>query len=201
MPGVNYISAVKAGDPRIFAISSDSHSVIMSKDDGATWSKVVTIEDVPGWSYPGIQYGLDVDYENDIVYFANYGYLKRYDMKTGTLTDLEANMREVAPDRWTWGFAVDPNHPEILYCGMHGGAAVQFETSYKGGIVIRSFDRGETWQRFETNTSDENSIVKTGPTIVGQNVANLFVDPKDGYVYIFGGDTGIYKFPPPYEMD
>lgn len=184
---------------KLFGIGTADYrsTMFVSHDDGATWAGYFTVAEASGLSYPGIAYAVDYDDKNDILYFANYGYLSKY--QNGKITSLEKNMRVAAEDFWTWAMAIDKNHPEIIYVAGSGSTASQFKTQNYRETILRSCDGGETWQVISSVNNDK-TIVKTGPVVGRQMMKSMFV-ADDGYLYVSASNTGLYKFAPPYRTE
>lgn len=79
--------------------------------------------------------------------------------------------------------AVDPNDPNRLYM-----AAGEYTGPYaRGGALLRSTDRGETWAKTELP-------VKIGGNEDGRNTGErLMVDPAKGAVLLLGAKDGLYR--------
>lgn len=205
-PSCYYITDYnKDGGHELYGMTKDQKSCVISRDNGATWETVFTLpekmEDMPDYEDVNIRLApnwfkiddIAADFENDIIYFT----LKSravYKYQDGKFINLKESIRKRCPyNSFKW-VEVDKNHPEVIYLAADDNYV---ET---GRFLLRSCDSGQSWQLISSFVTDEDTIVKEGP-MVGYRLNNLEVDWKNGYVYAGFGDCGVYRFPPPYEIE
>lgn len=198
MDEIAAVFAVKVGDEKIFAKGSDGLTVMISTDEGATWETYVKVEKNPDKDWDTIQYTIDYDYNNDILYYQQGGYFYKY--QNGITTNLEPAMREASDDFWAWSGCVDPIHPEVIYAAGTGSAAKQYDNDQRLHTVLRSCDSGETWEVI-ASLDTEKTVVKTGPRVGSWNPKSCFVHSETGYFYLAQGNAGLYRLAPPYELE
>jgi len=198
MEGIYSVMAYNKDYPTIFAIGASRYEILKTNDNGTTWQKVITVEPDKSREYNAIQYAVDYDYKNDILYFNEYGYLWKY--QNGVLTSLEPNMKEITKSFWAWSMAVDPINPEVIYVGGTSSDSSYHEECDVLYTILRSCDSGETWQVISTVDNDK-TVVKTGPVVGRHNIKNMFVHPETGYLWVGMANTGTYKIAPPYKLN
>ena len=198
MSDVFCVSAYSKKSPAIYGFGSDWLSVKKSVDNGTTWTNAVVAKEIEGWEWAGLQYGLDYDYDNDILYYAQYGEVYKV-TSDGKTESLKEAMMEGGGEFWCTGFAVDPIHPEVIYAAGNTSTASYFTEFNDLYIVLRSCDSGKTWQVISSVDTDK-TIVKNGPAVGRGGKRYLFVHPDTGYLYFCAANNGLYKLPPPYEI-
>ncbi len=198
MEGIYSVMAYNKDYPTIFAIGASRYEILKTDDNGETWQKVISVEPDTSREYNSIQYAVDYDYKNDILYFGEYGYLWKY--QNGVLTSLEPNMKKITKSFWAWSMAVDPINPEVIYVGGTSSDSSYHEESDVLYTILRSCDSGETWQVISTVDNDK-TVVKTGPVVGRHNIKTMFVHPETGYLWVGMANTGTYKLAPPYKLN
>ncbi len=189
---------------KLFALgygSVEQNSTVYTSDNnGGTWSELFSVPKDENRSYHGIQYFMKYDEENDVIYYNHYGYLNKYDCKTGSITSFEQNIKAAMDNigGYSKSFAFDRNHTEILYLGIDGTDGKEYTEYNNKDSILRSCDGGNTWQVISAHDT-ARSVVKTGPAIGRESCNSLYVD-ESGYVYASFGDNGTYKFAPPYTV-
>lgn len=205
-PSCYYITDYnKDGGHELYGMTKDQKTCVVSKDNGATWETVFTLpekmEDMPDYEDVNIRLepnwfkmnDIAVDFENNIIYFTIRSRAV-YKYQDGKFINLKESIRKRCPyNSFIW-VEVDKNHPEVIYLATDDNYV---ET---GRFLLRSCDSGRSWQLISSYVTDEDTIVKDGP-MVGYRINNLEVNWKNGYVYVGSGDCGVYKFPPPYEIE
>lgn len=185
----------------LFGIDETAKNVVVSRDEGKTWTKVNNTEF--GIDSQGVSKkiaSISYDWKNEKVYVAcEGGYLYTTSMKDGSI---ECILDKDIPEcrRASLNFkgkytvsevAVDPIDPNIIYCGGSGNTYIDDCGLY------RSVDGGKTFQVVTSNKT--NSIIKKGKQ-GGFETNSLIVNPKTGEL-IFGGSCfGISKLSPPYRL-
>lgn len=185
----------------LFGIDETAKNVVVSRDEGKTWTKVNNIEF--GIDSQGVSKkiaSISYDWKNEKVYVAcEGGYLYTTSMKDGSIECiLDKDIPECrrAPLNFKGKYtvsevAVDPIDPNIIYCGGAGNTYIDDCGLY------RSVDGGKTFQVVTSNKT--NSIIKKGKQ-GGFETNSLIVNPKTGEL-IFGGSCfGISKLSPPYRL-
>ncbi len=200
MEGVKCASTYSPGSKMLFGFGTKSDEIMRSVDNGETWHVYTKGETIEGWEWPGIQYGLDYDYVNDILYYEKYGTIYKV-TKDGKTTCLRDNINASGAEFWGTSIAVDPIHPEVIYYTGWGTRASYYSKYEVDNTILRSCDGGETWQIISTVSNDGKSIVKDGGWVTGRSVRGGFVDPQTGYYYVHCANLGLMKIAPPYELD
>lgn len=185
----------------LFGIDETAKNVVVSCDEGKTWTKVNNTEF--GIDSQGVSKkiaSISYDWKNEKVYVAcEGGYLYTTSMKDGSIECiLDKDIPECrrAPLNFKGKYtvsevAVDPIDPNIIYCGGSGNTYIDDCGLY------RSVDGGKTFQVVTSNKT--NSIIKKGKQ-GGFETNSLIVNPKTGEL-IFGGSCfGISKLSPPYRL-
>ena len=185
----------------LFGIDETAKNVVISRDEGKTWTKVNNTEF--GIDSQGVSKkiaSISYDWKNEKVYVAcEGGYLYTTSMKDGSIECiLDKDIPECrrAPLNFKGKYtvsevAVDPIDPNIIYCGGSGNTYIDDCGLY------RSVDGGKTFQVVTSNKT--NSIIKKGKQ-GGFETNSLIVNPKTGEL-IFGGSCfGISKLSPPYRL-
>ncbi len=185
----------------LFGIDETAKNVVVSRDEGKTWTKVNNTEF--GINQQGVSKkiaSISYDWKNEKVYAAcEGGYLYTTSMKDGSIECiLDKDIPECrrAPLNFKGKYtvsevAVDPIDPNIIYCGGSGNTYIDDCGLY------RSVDGGKTFQVVTSNKT--NSIIKKGKQ-GGFETNSLIVNPKTGEL-IFGGSCfGISKLSPPYRL-
>ena len=185
----------------LFGIDETAKNVVVSRDEGKTWTKVNNTEF--GIDSQGVSKkiaSISYDWKNEKVYVAcEGGYLYTTSMKDGSIECiLDKDIPECrrAPLNFKGKYtvsevAVDPIDPNIIYCGGSGNTYIDDCGLY------RSVDGGKTFQVVTSNKT--NSIIKKGKQ-GGFETNSLIVNPKTGEL-IFGGSCfGISKLSPPYRL-
>lgn len=185
----------------LFGIDETAKNVVVSRDEGKTWTKVNNTEF--GIDSQGVSKkiaSISYDWKNEKVYVAcEGGYLYTTSMKDGSIECiLDKDIPECrrAPLNFKGKYtvsevAVDPINPNIIYCGGSGNTYIDDCGLY------RSVDGGKTFQVVTSNKT--NSIIKKGKQ-GGFETNSLIVNPKTGEL-IFGGSCfGISKLSPPYRL-
>lgn len=185
----------------LFGIDETAKNVVVSRDEGKTWTKVNNTEF--GINQQGVSKkiaSISYDWKNEKVYVAcEGGYLYTTSMKDGSIECiLDKDIPECrrAPLNFKGKYtvsevAVDPIDPNIIYCGGSGNTYIDDCGLY------RSVDGGKTFQVVPSNKT--NSIIKKGKQ-GGFETNSLIVNPKTGEL-IFGGSCfGISKLSPPYRL-
>lgn len=198
MSGVKAVSAFSFDDDRLFGFGTDGYSVVVSTDDGATWSTLFTVAKDSSLSYDSVAYCLDYDYKNDICYFARGGLLHKY--QNGKVTCLREKTEAAAGYMFLQALAVDPIDPNVIYISGGYSDGKQVKTADAECYVLRSCDRGETWQVISTLNSDK-TVIKTGPVVGTQVPKYIWVHPKTGRVYTGGNCGGLHSLAAPYRLD
>ncbi|MFH1100629.1 MAG: hypothetical protein V1726_01135 [Methanobacteriota archaeon] len=129
----------------------------------------------PQWSQLGPQGGtinvIVADPTNPDIFYAgtNTGVFKSIDSGYNWI---EIGTNDLPDSSIVLSLAVDPYHPNILYCGYSG---------YYGPVLYKSINSGATWKPLKIGI------------VSGQGVPALIVDPVyDGYVYA-GTTRGMYR--------
>lgn len=185
----------------LFGIDETAKNVVVSRDEGKTWTKVNNTEF--GIDSQGVSKkiaSISYDWKNEKVYVAcEGGYLYTTSMKDGRIECiLDKDIPECrrAPLNFKGKYTVsevgvDPIDPNIIYCGGSGNTYIDDCGLY------RSVDGGKTFQVVTSNKT--NSIIKKGKQ-GGFETNSLIVNPKTGEL-IFGGSCfGISKLSPPYRL-
>ena len=185
----------------LFGIDETAKNVVVSRDEGKTWTKVNNTEF--GIDSQGVSKkiaSISYDWKNEKVYVAcEGGYLYTTSMKDGSIECiLDKDIPECrrAPLNFKGKYtvsevAVDPIDPNIIYCGGSGNTYIDDCGLY------RSVDGGKTFQVVTSNKT--NSIIKEGKQ-GGFETNSLIVNPKTGEL-IFGSSCfGISKLSPPYRL-
>lgn len=185
----------------LFGIDETAKNVVVSRDEGKTWTKVNNTEF--GIDSQGVSKkiaSISYDWKNEKVYVAcEGGYLYTTSMKDGSIECiLDKDIPECrrAPLNFKGKYtvsevAVDPIDPNIIYCGGSGNTYIDDCGLY------RSVDGGKTFQVVTSNKT--NSIIKKGKQ-GGFETNSLIVNPKTGEL-IFGSSCfGISKLSPPYRL-
>lgn len=185
----------------LFGIDETAKNVVVSRDEGKTWTKVNNTEF--GINQQGVSKkiaSISYDWKNEKVYVAcEGGYLYTASIKDGSIECiLDKDIPECrrAPLNFKGKYtvsevAVDPIDPNIIYCGGSGNTYIDDCGLY------RSVDGGKTFQVVTSNKT--NSIIKKGKQ-GGFETNSLIVNPKTGEL-IFGGSCfGISKLSPPYRL-
>ena len=185
----------------LFGIDETAKNVVVSRDEGKTWTKVNNTEF--GINQQGVSKkiaSISYDWKNEKVYVAcEGGYLYTASIKDGSIECiLDKDIPECrrAPLNFKGKYtvsevAVDPIDPNIIYCGGSGNTYIDDCGLY------RSVDGGKTFQVVTSNKT--NSIIKKGKQ-GGFETNSLIVNPKTGEL-IFGGSCfGISKLSPPYRV-
>lgn len=203
------------GEKEMYGIDATGQKVMVTYDEGATWQ---VFYDATDENFSVIA---DVEYDglNDILYFTymstvyqsketNGFYLpgirvsglpKLVKVKDGKAEDISAPVYEAAPEGGgVRQIAVDPRHPDVMYAALIGTVGIAPDYKFRANrdqSILRSCDRGETWQMLSTDP--DISIVKTGQ-VAGYNPKDINVHPTTGEFYINCHNYGLWKFPPPY---
>lgn len=180
----------------LYGMDETGKFVVVSYDNGETWSKVNKEELKTNGSY--VISDIGCDWKNEMLYVACGGnYLYRISIKDGSSEYvLNKNIDEYkkAPLNLKNNYiitkvAVDPNDPRIIYCGGPGN------TYMNDCSLYRTVDGGKTFQVITSNT--KNSIIRNGKQ-GGFETNSLEVNPKTGELLFAGGCFGISKLTPPY---
>ena len=171
-----YIIGMCLSNPdTIYALDQDLYRIFRSDDRGANWY----LYSQPGWKFWRLDskptFAVDLVDCNKVYTLYNYD-LAVYDGNTwrkfGVLplaggSELKNFVRTVA---------IDPNHPEIIYAGMHTAGLP---------CIFRSVDGGYTWEDITYN------LPRAG-------ISTMAVNPHTGELFI-GTACGTKVLPPPYE--
>lgn len=198
MSNVKAVSAYSMKDKRLFGFGTDGYSVVISRDDGATWTRYKSVAKDSGISYDTIAYCLDFDYDNNILYFARGGSLYKY--KDGQLSSLRKNMEKAAEDIFLRSMTVDPIDPNVIYVSGEQSDGKQMKTSQTKYMILRSCDGGETWQVISTVDNDR-TVIKSGPVVGRQCAQYMWVHPETGYLYTGSFCGGLWRLEPPYRLN
>ena len=185
----------------LFGIDESAKNVVVSRDEGKTWTKVNNTEF--GIDSQGVSKrisSISYDWKNEKVYVAcEGGCLYTTSMKDGSIEcilDKDIPECQRAPLNFKGKYtvskvAVDPIDPNIIYCGGAGN------TYLDDCGLYRSVDGGKTFQVVTSNKT--NSIIREGKQ-GGFETNSIIVNPKTGEL-IFGGSCfGISKLSPPYRL-
>jgi photosystem II stability/assembly factor-like uncharacterized protein len=141
-----------------------------------------TVEVLGGGFVSGVVYHPT---EKGLVYIrTDIGGAYRLDRKTGRWVALNDDLKRADGQlAGSLSLAVDPQDPNRLYM-----AAGEYTGPYaRGGALLRSTDRGETWLKTELP-------VKIGGNEAGRNTGErLMVDPAKGAVLFLGARDGLYR--------
>ncbi|MBB3113992.1 hypothetical protein FHS18_006108 [Paenibacillus phyllosphaerae] len=152
------------------------------KSEPYSWGRVKV---VGGGFIPGIIYN---ESEKDLIYArTDMGGAYRWDKTTGTWKQL---LEFVGFDEWNMlgveSLATDPVDPNRVY--IAAGTYTNDWTDMNG-VILRSTDRGETWQRTELP-------FKFGGNMPGRSMGErLSIDPNDNSILYFAarGDNGLWR--------
>lgn len=184
--GVMTYNADPNGKGELFGISDGRKTVVMSEDDGETWTELIDIKNID----QNAPYITDVAYD----YLGNCLYVG-----AGTslgkvyLDTMNTEAMNLIPDSYensvrAGKVAVDMYNPNIVYCTSSKND-FNFDAS-----VQRSTDGGKTWQVISTD-SPYSVIKQEGCYATKATFASI--NPITRYLYAGGGCTGIYKIGPP----
>ena len=141
-----------------------------------------TVEVLGGGFVSGVVYHPT---EKGLVYIrTDIGGAYRLDRATGRWIALNDGLKRADGQlAGSLSLAVDPHDPDRLYM-----AAGEYTGPYaRGGALLRSTDRGETWLKTELP-------VKIGGNEAGRNTGErLMVDPQKGSVLFLGANDGLYR--------
>lgn len=166
----------RAQPDTLYALDSARRRILRSDDRGVTWRLYAQ----PGWRFirldslptfavdpvdPNKVYTLDGSY--DLAVYDGNSWRSMGVLALAGGSELNNFVRTVA---------IDPNHPEIIYAGMHAAGIP---------CAWRSIDGGYTWE----------DITNNHPRI---GIGAMAVSPHTGEVFI-GSACGTRVLPPPYE--
>jgi photosystem II stability/assembly factor-like uncharacterized protein len=199
---INVYTHNPKGENELYGIDETGEYVVVSYDDGVTWTKVNNSGIQPNVKYSPLKItGVAYDWKNESVYVAaGSAYLYRISVNSGEdeciLNPYLAKYQR-APLNFKNTYkithvAVDPNDPNIVYCGGSGNIYMNDCALY------RSVDGAKTFQVVTSNTT--NSIIRTGKQ-GGFETNSITVNPKTGELLFSGGCFGISKLSPPYRIE
>jgi len=197
---INVYAHNPKGQKELYGMDETALYAVVSYDEGVTWTKVNKEPFLPNSRYDPLKIDdIAYDWKNDAIYVAaGWGYLYRVSVKTGE-TEYVLNRfiekYQNAPINVIGTYKitrveVDPNDPNIVYCGGAGN------TYLNDCGLYRSVDGGKTFQVMTSNTT--NSIIgleKQG----GFEPNSIEVNPRTGELLFSGGCFGISKLSPPYK--
>jgi len=197
---INVYTHNPKGKKELYGMDETAQYVVVSYDEGVTWTKVNNKVFQPNPNFPVLKIDdIAYDWKNESVYVAaGWGYLYRVSVKTGE-TEYVLNKfidkYKNAPVNANGTYvitrvAVDPNDPNIVYCGGAGNSY------FNDCSLYRSVDGGKTFQVMTSNTS--SSIIRTGKQ-GGFETNSIEVNSKTGELLFSGGCFGISKLSPPYK--
>ncbi len=196
---INVYTHNPKGKKELYGIDEKAENVVVSYDEGVTWTKVNNEIFTSSSKQPFKIDDIAYDWKNESVYVAaGWGYLYRTYVKDGSVETVLNRFVEKyknAPVNVLGGYKitrveVDPNDPNIIYCGGAGS------TFLNDCALYRSVDGGKSFQVVTSNTT--NSIIKTGKQ-GGFETNSIEVNPKTGELLFGGGCFGISKLTPPYK--
>jgi len=198
---INVYTHNPKGQKELYGMDETAQYVVVSYDNGVTWKKVNNEVLQPNPNFAPLKIDdVAYDWKNNSVYVAaGWGYLYRISVQDGTqeyVINKYLPKYNVAPlnqkgSNVITKVAVDPNDPNIIYCGGAGNGYMNNSALY------RSVDGGKSFQVITANTT--NSIVKTGYQM-GYETNSIEVNPITGEVLFAGGCFGISKLSPPYPI-
>jgi LPXTG-motif cell wall-anchored protein len=197
---INVYTHNPKGEKELYGLDDTGEYVVVSYDNGVTWSKVNSSGLQPNTKYSPLKiYDVAYDWKNEAVYVAAGDvYLYRVSVKDGSaqlLLNPYLAKYQNAPLNFKGTYkitsvAVDPNDPNIVYCGGSGNIYMNDCSLY------RSVDGGKTFQVVTSNNT--NSIIKSGPQS-GFETCSIEVNPDTGELLFASGCFGISKLSPPYK--
>jgi len=199
---INVYTHNPKGKKELYGMDESAEYIVVSYDDGVTWSKVNNEKLWPNPNFDPLKIDdIAYDWKNESVYVAaGWGYLYRVSVNTGEsefVLNKYWDKYKNAPlnSKGTYVItkvAVDPNDPNIVYCGGAGNSYLNDCSLY------RSVDGGKSFQVVTSNTS--NSIIKSGQQ-GGFETNSIEVNPRTGELLFSGGCFGISKLSPPYKLN
>ncbi len=201
---INVYTHNPKGQKELYGMDETAKYVVVSYDNGVTWEKVN--KDILKPKENAKTEGLNIDdvaydWKNNAVYVsAGNHYLFRIYVESGkTEYVINQNIQEyskadlnIKGTNVITKVAVDPNDPNIIYCGGPGNYYLNDCSLY------RSVDGGETFQVITSNT--KNSIIREGKQ-GGFETNSIEVNPKTGELLFAGGCFGLSKLSPPYVLN
>ncbi len=198
---INVYTHNPKGQKELYGMDETAQYVVVSYDNGVTWKKVNNEVLQPNPNFAPLKIDdVAYDWKNNSVYVAaGWGYLYRISVTDGSqeyVINKYLPKYNVAPlnqkgSNVITKVAVDPNDPNIIYCGGAGNGYMNNSALY------RSVDGGKSFQVITANTT--NSIVKNGYQM-GYETNSIEVNPKTGEVLFAGGCFGISRLSPPYPI-
>jgi len=197
---INVYTHNPKGKKELYGMDETAQYVVVSYDEGVTWTKVNNEAFQPNPKYAPLKIDdIAYDWKNESVYVAaGWGYLYRVNVKNGEMEYvlnkyLDRYRNAPVNSNGTYVITrveVDPNDPNIVYCGGAGNSYLNDCSLY------RSVDGGKTFQVITSNT--RNSIIKSGRQ-GGFETNSIEVNPRTGELLFSGGCFGISKLSPPYK--
>ena len=198
---INVYTHNPKGQKELYGMDETAKYVVVSYDNGVTWKKVNNEKFQPNINSETDGLNIDdvaYDWKNECVYVAaGNRYLYRVYLKDGN-TEYVVNQYipeynkaplDIKGNNIITKVAVDPNDPNIIYCGGPGNYYMNDCSLY------RSVDGGKTFQVITSNTT--NTIIKSGKQ-GGFETNSIEVNPKTGELLFAGGCFGLSKLSPPY---
>lgn len=183
------MSPSAAGSPRLFGLNAHAQTVVVSSDQGATWSKLFA------WPSPNV---VDIAYnwQTGAMLVAD-GNLWSCAPATGGSSSWSCSLINSIPvDQWnatrTTSVAVDPANPTIVYLAQKKDIYLSWAP------IARSLDGGATWASLllDTPLGQTPDAPLQGP----HEVSWVRVHPTTRYLWAAGECYGMWVAPPPAGM-
>lgn len=208
MNGCSQVFCINPIKPHeLYGFESGKDYIVVSTDDGETWNPVN--KDHPFekcWDPTKCTYivlDMAFDHVNRLLYVLTrvvqswHVSFLRMNVTNGEYTNLLKNQNPEVPKDWHAAYnslatcAIDPHFTDLIYLGG-GGFYYLSNTS-----VMRSFDRGETWEVISTNNAKSNGAGYTGS--FGDESSTFRVNHTSGELIVGTGCFGFFKLSPPYD--
>lgn len=165
------------GEKELYGINKSA--VVVSYDNGATWTKIADMAFQPD--------SMAYNWKKGYLYVTGYGKnkIERIDIKSGNMVNVGATVQPGINGITIYSVAVDPVDPDIVYMAGAGNY-------YLNAVSVqRSTDAGETW-RVITRHNPELSVLKEGRE--GPAEANcVVVSPETRELWVTTQCFGTWK--------
>ncbi|KAH0787882.1 pA14 domain protein [Histomonas meleagridis] len=174
--------------------------VIVSYDEGITWKKVNENNPFPdkwGSECTFKVFDMSFDQVNRLLYVIYYTKGK-YDSKDMVCIDVDSGNVTFLTDNIPTDYrgsrridtcVVDPHYTDLIYIGGSGDYFLNDKS------VLRSLDRGKTWEVINTNSENDQNLLGS----YGHQVYTIRINYTNGEVLLGSSCYGFYKLSPPYD--